>query len=200
MKKPDRAKETAQPYPDPGDDDRRVRLTYDDYCALPEGLRYELVEGDLRMVPSPNALHQRVVKRLGLMLIEGLERPGKGEVCFPPFDVVLSEHNVVQPDLLFIARDRQGIVGEANVQGPPDLVVEIISKSSKRWDRVIKRRVYARFGVREFWLVDLEAKSIEVAAREDQDLVTAGVYPAGTTARGPLLPDFAVEVADLFKD
>ncbi len=171
MKEPERAKETAAQYLD-----GRVRLTYEDYCRMPAGLRYELVEGDPRMVPSPSVRHQKISQRLERPLLERVEDAGRGTVLDAPCDVVLSEHNVVQPDLLFVAKDRLGIIGEANIQGAPDLVIEILSKDSEPWDRVTKRRTYARYGVRELW-----------APGGFPDLVTVATYPAGVTARGPLL-------------
>jgi Uma2 family endonuclease len=195
VKDHDVVRETAPKY---GDD--RVRLTYEDYLRMPAGLRYELVEGEMRMTPSLNTLHQEVSKRLGRLLMERLEDQGIGRVYYAPYDVVLSEHNVVQPDLLFVSKDRLGIIGKANVQGPPDLVIEILSESTEQWDRFTKRRVYARFGVREFWIVDLQAKTIEVASREGLDLVTIGVYPAGATARSVLAPTLTVEVDSLLRD
>ena len=107
MKDHDSVRKTAPKY-----GDNRVRLTYDDYLRMPDGLRYELVEGEMRMVPSPSTLHQEVSKRLGRLLLERLEDQGIGRVYNAPLDVVLSEHNVVQPDLLFISKDRLGRIME----------------------------------------------------------------------------------------
>lgn len=175
-------------------------LTYDDYLRAPAGLRYELLEGELRMTPSPNTQHQTVLKRLGIILVDQLESKGLGEVFLAPFDVVLSEHNVVQPDILFIAKDRSGIVGKANVQGAPDLVIEILSQSTESWDRVSKRRVYSLYGVREYWLVDPDAKTIEIAARAAGSLSTAGVYHAGEIASSVILSDLRVDVGSVFAE
>lgn len=211
MRKPDRAKEatpqcSAAPRPTeaPRDAGRKVLLTYEDYCRTPDGVRYELVEGDLRMTPSPSVSHQEVSKRLIMLLVERLERRGKGKVHHAPCDVVLSQHNVLQPDLLFVSKERLGILGKAAIEGPPDLVVEILSESTERWDRVTKRSVYARFGVRELWLVDPEAKTIEVASLVtsggEPELATVGLYPAGTMARSPLVPEFEVNVSELFAE
>jgi Uma2 family endonuclease len=180
--------------------DERVRLTYEDYLRMPSGLRYELVEGEMRMTPSPNTLHQEISKRLGRMLLERLEDREMGKVYNAPYDVVLSEHNVVQPDLLFVSKDRLGIIGKANVKGSPDLVVEILSESTEEWDRVTKRRAYSRYGVRELWIVDLRAKTVEVASHDGSELVTVGIYPPGTTAQSVLAPDVVVDVSELFKE
>lgn len=145
---------------------------------MPAGLRYELVEGDMRMVPSPSTLHQKVSKRLGHLLLERLEDRGMGQVCNAPYDVVLSEHNVVQPDLLFISSERLGIIEKANVKGSPDLVVEILSQSAEEWDRVTKRRAYSRHGVRELWIVDPQAQSIEVASHDMTAITPSQLSPA----------------------
>lgn len=179
---------------------RRVMLTYEDYCRMPSGNRYELVEGDIRMTPSPSVFHQRISRRIEKVLLEWVERHELGEVLHAPIDVVLSEHNVVQPDILYVARERLGIIKEANIQGAPDLVVEILSPSDAEWDRVTKRRVYARFGVREFWIVGPEGRNIEVCVFRDCELKTFQVYPPGTRLSSPLLNDFTLDVAEVFRE
>jgi len=191
---PDKVQELAAKYDSP-----ETRLTYEDYCRMPAGLRYELVEGDMRMVPSPSVFHQEISKRLLKSLMEWVEGKGLGLVYDAPIDVVLSQHTVVQPDLLYISRERLGIIMKANIQGAPDLVVEILSPSTAEWDRVTKRRTYERYGVRELWLVDLEGRSIEVAARNEMGLETIRVYPLGTTVSSPILPGFVVDVDQLFR-
>ncbi len=188
-------RETARSYGNESD-----LLTYDDYLRMPEGLRYELLEGELLMTPSPNTLHQTASKRLGRLFMEQLEDTGLGKVFIAPFDVVLSEHNVAQPDILFISKDRLGIIGELNVQGAPDLVVEILSESTSSRDRVTKRRVYSQYGVREYWIVDANAKTIEVAARKEANLTPAGVYHAGETILSPSYPGLAIDVTPLFAE
>lgn len=167
---------------------------------MPSGLRYELLEGDMRMTPSPSTLHQTISKRLVRLLLEQVEDQGKGQVYDAPYDVVLSEHNVVQPDLLFVSKDRLGIIGKANVQGSPDLIIEILSESTEDWDRITKRRVYSQYGVRELWIVDVKAQTIEVAWHNGSGLVTGGVYPVGMSVSSPLLPDVQVDVGRLFEE
>ena len=102
-------------------------LTYDDYLRMPEGIRYELLEGELLMTPSPTPMHQTVLNRLNRIFLEQLEDRGLGKVFVAPLDIVLSEHNVAQPDILFISKDRLGIIGKANVRGAPDLVVSLVN-------------------------------------------------------------------------
>ncbi|MDI6893276.1 MAG: Uma2 family endonuclease [Bacillota bacterium] len=174
------------------------RLTYEDYCRMPAGLRYELVEGDLRMTPSPSTIHQKISGRLERILREWVEGRQLGEVYDAPTDVVLSEHNVVQPDIFYISRERLGIIKEANIQGAPDLVVEILSPNSLEWDRVTKRHLYAKYGVREFWLVDPDGRTIEVAVLRGGELATLQVYPMGTTLASPLLRGLQVPLDQVF--
>jgi len=194
MKGSDQVKEAAARYPS-----GKTRLTYEDYRQLPAGLRYELVEGDLRMMSSPGTRHQEISKRLLGLFLEQIEKKGLGKVYQAPYDVILSEHNVVQPDLLFVSRDRLGIITPENVQGAPDLVVEILSESTQRWDRETKRRIYARYGVREMWIVDPAAEIVEVAAHNVDNLVTAGIYGPGTDVSSPLLPQIKLNPADLLR-
>lgn len=175
------------------------RLTYEDYCRAPAGLRYELVEGDLRMTPSPSTIHQKISGRLEKVLREWVEGHELGEVYYAPTDVVLSEHNVVQPDILYITRERLGIIKEANIQGAPDLVVEILSPNSLEWDRVTKRHLYAKYGVREFWVVDPEGRTIEVAVLREGELATLQVYPVGAMLVSPLLPGFQMPIDQVFR-
>ena len=176
------------------------RLTYDDYLRAPAGLRYELVEGAMRMTPSPSTTHQEVSMRLERVLLERLQDMGMGKVYQAPCDVVLSYHDVVQPDIFFITKERLGIIGKANVKGAPDLIVEIPSESTEDWDRVSKRRVYSQYGVREFWIVDPGARTIEVAVRRGSSLETAAVYNVGETASSLILPDLKVDVGPLFPE
>ncbi|HHY46745.1 MAG TPA: Uma2 family endonuclease [Firmicutes bacterium] len=191
----DMVKETAPQYA-PVD----LRLTYEDYCRISSGERYELLEGDLRrMTPAPSVFHQEVSGRIEKALRQWIEDHDLGKVYYSPIDVVLSEHNVVQPDILYISRERLGIIKEAYIRGAPDLVVEILSPSTAELDQVTKRRIYGRYGVREFWIVDPDGRSIEVAAHNGRELATVQVYPVGTTLVSPLLGGFELEIDGVFR-
>lgn len=194
MTRPDRVGEETPEYARPS-----PRLTYDDYCQIPPGhQRYELVGGAIRVVPSPTVSHQRVSKRLLLALAQWIENHGLGEVYSAPLDVVLSEYDVGQPDLVYVSKERSGIIKEANIWGAPDLVVEILSPGTAKWDADVKRQLYARFGVQELWLVDPQARTIEVATPRDGVLLTSEVYYPGVTVASPLLPGFTLDVERLF--
>ncbi len=144
---------------DPG---RQRLLTYADYAALPDdGHRYQLLEGELVMTPSPNRWHQQISIRLASDVLDHVRARGLGEVFAAPLDVTLDDRNVVQPDILFVSNERSGILQGSWVIGAPDLCVEILSPGTERIDRVRKLELYARFGVTHYWIVDLDAQTIE---------------------------------------
>ena len=177
----------------------RIKLTYRDYAHTPEDERYELLDGELIMTPAPAEVHQRVATLLGWRVAQFVSENDLGRVYVAPFDVVLSDTDVVQPDLLFISNEHVHVVTPANVQGAPDLVVEILSPTSAERDRTFKRRLYARYGVREYWIVDTEARAVTVLLLQEGGFEAAGTYGEGATLTSPTLPDFALKVADLFR-
>ena len=166
---------------------RPATLTYEDYLMTPDDERWELLRGELIMVPGPNTAHQRITLNLVRFLSAFVEENALGEVFISPYDVVLSRTNVLQPDLLFVSSDQQSIITEANIQGAPALVVEVISPSTASKDRELKRRIYAEHGVSEYWLVDPDARTISVMSLQDKDFREVGKLRRG---RSPLLPDF----------
>lgn len=175
------------------------RFTYNDYKLLPEGKHYEVIEGDLLVTPAPNVTHQRISRRLFVRLVEFVEWQGAGEVLSAPTDVILSEYNVVQPDLLFVAGNRLEIMDpEGGVRGAPDLVIEILSPGTASRDQVVKRKLYAQYGVREYWIVDPAAKSVEVLTESPQGLETWHVFTGVAILISPLLAGFECPVADIF--
>ena len=161
----------------------KVRFNYRDYCLLPEEKRYELIDGELYMAPAPGSVHQFILRNLGFLLWGFVRSNQLGQVVFAPLDVILSEEDVVQPDLLFVSRERQHIISDRGCEGPPDLVVEVLSPSTQQRDRVLKRKLYASYGVLELWLVDPESRTIEVLALEANDFATRGVLPRGHSSR-----------------
>ena len=180
-----------------------TRLTYDDFVRFPDdGLRHEIIDGVHYVAPSPTRRHQRVSRRLSFALESYLrEHPSAGEMFYAPFDVVMSNWDVVEPDLLVIAGDQQDILTEKNVQGAPALVIEILSPGTRRRDEQIKRRLFERTGVREYWLVDPLRNRITVYRRAAGGALpkvvelTAADRAVLTT---PILPDFRLELEPLF--
>jgi Uma2 family endonuclease len=140
----------------------RIVLTYEDYCGLPDdGRRYEILEGELTVTPSPSRSHQEFAANLLVVLKPFVTARGLGQVFIAPFDVILERTSVVVPDLLFVGRERLEIVTERGVEGAPDLIVEILSPGTARRDRREKAQLYARHGVRHYWLADPDARALE---------------------------------------
>jgi Uma2 family endonuclease len=181
-----------------------VKLTYDDFLLFPDdGKRHELIDGEHYVTPSPNRKHQAIVWNLTLMIGNYLEAHPIGRAFVAPFDVIFTEFDVVEPDLLYISKARQDeILTAKHVRGAPDLVVEIGSPSTRKRDETIKRKLYERSGVEEYWVIDPEIETItvyrhvgegyqrvlELAVERDDSLTTA------------LLPGLAMPLARIFKD
>lgn len=177
----------------------RLKFTYQDYLHLPDDKRYEILEGELVMAPSPIIKHQRVSGKLTIFLAEFVQRNNLGEVFTAPCDVVLSQEDVLQPDILFISRQNSSIITEKNVQGAPDLVIEILSPATEYRDREIKRKIYANFGVKEYWLVDPDKQTIEVMVLGKVDFKTAGVYSTGSRLSSLLLKELSIDLGEVFQ-
>jgi Uma2 family endonuclease len=181
------------------------RLTYDDFVLFPDdGKRHEIIDGVHYVTPSPNVRHQLLSKRL-LVEIELHLRahPGVGEIFQAPLDVVMSHYDVVEPDLLLVAADQPDILTEKNVRGAPALVVEVLSKSTRKRDAQTKRRLFERTGVREYWLVDPELDTVQVFRRGTGDRLARVVELTaedGDTLTSPLLPGFQYLLSELFRE
>lgn len=140
----------------------RTVLTYKDYEVLPaDGRRYEIHEGELSMTPAPSPQHQRVIGNLFVLLYHHVKSHGLGEVLLSPIDCILSDITIVQPDIVYLETGRLSTITSRGIEGPPTLVVEILSPSTIQIDRGVKFQLYARHGVPYYWIVDLQARSIE---------------------------------------
>ena len=148
-----------------------TRLTYEDYCLLPnDGKRYEIIDGELFVSPSPARAHQTFVTNLVYYLVQFVKSRALGTIYVAPFDVVFSQFDVVEPDLLYVSKERSGIITAKNVQGVPDLVVEVLSESTAQIDRTTKLKLYARFGVQEYWIIDPVAITAEIYRNSTEGL------------------------------
>lgn len=177
----------------------KIKFTYEDYKSLPESetKRYELLEGELVMVPSPTFEHQYASGGLLEILRRFVRKHDLGVVLDAPLDVVLGE-DVVQPDILYVSKRRTRIITHEEIRGAPDLVVEILSPATAQRDRTYKRRLYARHGVREYWLVDPDAKTIEVLSLGERGFESVRLYHANETLSSPLLPGLKIELKEIF--
>ena len=180
---------------------RSVRFNYDDFLLFPEdGKRHEIIDGDHFMTPAPNTKHQRVSFKLSAAFANFLTSHRLGEVFAAPYDVLLSDEDIVEPDLVFVSAARAAIITEKNIQGPPDLVVEILSAGTRKTDEVVKRKLYERYGVREYWIVDPELETVKIYRLTDQGYVRAAelAREANEILSAPLLPGLQIPLADLF--
>jgi Uma2 family endonuclease len=177
----------------------RRLLTIDDLDETPDdGNRYEIIAGELIVSSAPVPIHQEVAGTLFASFRDAVRGRELGKVYFAPVDVRLSKHNVVEPDLVYVSRERRHIVGPKFIDGAPDLLVEILSPSTLKRDREAKMRLYERFGVLEYWMVDPIARTVVAVA-----LVDGRYEPlpeVGGVIRSTVIPGLAIEVAALFVD
>jgi Uma2 family endonuclease len=178
------------------------RITYEDFLRFPDdGLRHEIIDGVHYVTPSPNLRHQRLLGRLYYEIESILRaRPASGQVFIAPLDVIFPNWDVVAPDLIFVAADQDHIVTETNIQGSPALVAEILSRSTCKRDEQVKRDLFARGGVREYWLVDPERDVVRVFRRETDGFVEAlKLTDSAERLTTPLIPGLAIGLVELFK-
>jgi Uma2 family endonuclease len=180
-----------------------VKLTYDDFLLFPDdGKRHELIDGEHYVTPSPNTAHQRIVGRLHLALGRYLETHPVGELFLAPFDVVFSQFDVVEPDLLYITAERRdSVLTTQHVRGTPDLVIEVGSPGTRRRDETIKRRLYERAGVSEYWIVDPELEVIRIYQRQGDGFARARELSreANDVMTSPLFPGFDLSLETIFR-
>ena len=174
-------------------------FTYEDYLLLPEDRRYEIIGGELFITPSPRPYHQIVSSNIQLALQLFIRERRLGTVLDAPCDVVLSETDVVQPDILFVSAARASTIGEKYINAAPDMVVEILSPSTAQRDQTLKAKIYEKYGVRELWIVSPEARTIEVLTNRESRFSRAAIYGFGDTLRSPLLPDFELSLEKIFR-
>ena len=175
----------------------KTKLTYDDYVQFPDdGKRHEIIDGDHFVTPAPGTNHQRVSRLILFELMRQIEKKGLGEVYDAPTDVQFSLTDVVQPDLIVVLTRKRKIVTPTKIKGVPDLVVEILSRSTEKVDRGLKRELYQRAGVPEFWLVDSADQSIE------QHVLEAGTYRLVATEHKRIsfrgLPGVTIDLSEVW--
>lgn len=174
-------------------------LTVEDYCATPDNTRYQLVEGDLYLMsPAPNLFHQDITGNIYRLLRDHVEKHRLGRVFIAPCDVYLSQNDVVQPDVLFVASARLDILTDDGVHGPPDLVVEVLSPKSAALEKT-KRRVYARHGVKEYWLVDPTLRQVHLYEFARDPGKAVRILDDNETFESALLPGLTIPAVDVFR-
>ena len=175
------------------------KLTYEEFRQLPDdGKRYELVGGEVRLTPAPNTKHQFVVHNLDMAISPYVQKNKLGEVWEAPLDVRLTEDTALQPDLVFVASRRLEIVREEFIAGAPDLVVEVLSASTAVHDRATKLPIYAKAGVPEFWLIDSQAKTVEVLKLQGKKYFVDAILAGDQVLTSDLFPGWQLPLRDLF--
>ncbi len=175
-----------------------TKLTYADYLKTSDDERYELLNGELVMPPAPLLHHQYVQIKLSTKLDAFVEKRNLGVVYPTPTDVVLSDTDVVQPDILFVSNERSHILTRENVRGAPDLVVEILSPATAERDRTVKLDLYAQHGVKEYWIVDPDVGTVTVLLQRGSGFDVISVYGEGETLRSQTLAGFSVALQEIF--
>ncbi len=176
------------------------RWTYGDYLRLEDGRRYEIIEGELRdMTPAPSTSHQWCSRNLEFLLLEYVRRYHWGYVFYAPIDVILDEQNVVQPDIVLVRQERLGLIQERGIFGAPDGVVEIISPSSVHYDYLVKKDLYERFGVAEYWIVDPANRSVEVLGLEEGRYRSVCFVSEAGEVTSKLLAELRLDLVAIFE-
>lgn len=168
----------------------KKKYTYADYAALPEDKRYQLINGEIIEMPSPSTLHQRIVGRIFQGLANYADKTGLGEVFIAPLDCYFSEHETFQPDIIFVSAENLHRVKEKRIEGPPDLVVEVISKSTAYYDLRHKKEVYESSGVKEYWIVDPMEEVAEILSLPAAALSPGKKVKFNESIESGLLPGF----------
>jgi Uma2 family endonuclease len=163
-----------------------IKLTYEDYLLLPEDRnRYEILDGELNVTPAPTTKHVREHRT--------------GKVFSAPIDVVLDESTIVQPDIIFISKEREEIITEKNVQGAPDLVIEILSPNTAKIDRLRKMQIYLRYGVKHYWLIDPDTEALEIYKLESGKYHVVGGFEKDNTFEPELFPGLKIRLSEIGK-
>ena len=173
-----------------------IKLNYDDYLLMPsDGRRYEIIDGELYVNPAPATRHQAISVRLLFALHGFVVSRDLGYVFHAPIDVRLGEHDIVEPDIVYVSATRAHIITDKNIVGAPDLVIEILSHSNREYDTRVKFHRYEQHGVREYWIIDPENNVASIYRRSGARFEAVEVADALTT---PLLPGLSIPLSDIF--
>ncbi len=178
----------------------RIRITRHECLLFPDIRRYEIIDGKRYAVATPDTRHQRISRNLLVGLCRYVRHRELGEVLSAPYDLVLSECNILQPDILFVRKERTGLIGKLNLRAAPDLVIEILSEASWCKDMGMKKRIYSRYHIPEYWIVDPKSETVELLLWSELGYITAGAYGIEDRLSSPLLHDFGFPLHHVFAD
>jgi Uma2 family endonuclease len=170
-----------------------------DYKLLPEGAPYQLIDGELVMTPAPTTFHQIISGRIFIKMTAFVKEKGAGLVLYAPVDIYLDDENAFQPDLVFVSKQRRDIVKDDGIHGAPDTVIEILSPATAYYDMKKKYKIYEKFGVKEYWIVDPEMKNVELFSLSEQGKyqMNADVTGQGAVTSG-ILAGFEISLDEIF--
>ncbi|HEX9638055.1 MAG TPA: Uma2 family endonuclease [Acidobacteriota bacterium] len=173
----------------------KTRLDYRDYSAMPaNGKRYELLDGELRVTPAPSPQHQRIVLRLAQAVQRAL--PSSAELFVAPIDLILGEHDVLQPDIVVVDDPQQ--ITERGIEGPARLIIEVLSPNTAEFDRTVKAVRYGSFGIEHYWLVDLKRREVECYRLQGRRFELFKSYGSADQLQHPDFPALSFPLADLW--
>jgi Uma2 family endonuclease len=174
-----------------------VKLTYADFVNLPDDKRYEIIDGELYLTPTPHMKHQRVLGNLFGALYDWAKPEKLGQVFFARLDVVLSDMDIVEPDLIFVSAARLDIIVPENIRGVPDLLVEVLTEQTRNVDETVKLKRYEHFSVPEYWIADPDADTIRIHRHTGRRYEAIDVTD---TITSPLLPGFSLPLSEVFAE
>ncbi len=180
---------------------QNLKFTYEDYLLFQvDGKKHELMDGDHFMSPAPSTKHQRISSALHRIISRFIYEKRLGHLFAAPTDVVFSDFDIVQPDMLFISTARASIITDNNIQGAPDLVIEILSETTRKTDEITKRKLYEMYGVCEYWIVDPELSTVKVYRTTNKGYVRTGELSieVNDTLNTPLLTGLSISLSELF--
>lgn len=182
-----------------GQNAKTILLTYEDYAHLPnDGRRYELYEGRLVVTPAPTPKHQLVLGNLYQVLRRHIDAGRLGQLLFAPIDLILNPSTVLQPDLIYLRSDRLGLVTDRGVEGPPDLIVEVLSPATERYDRQAKMQIYATAWVVNYWLVDPDRRNLEAYELVEEGYQQVASLQGQAVFESSLFFGLAISLEDLW--
>ncbi len=175
------------------------QATYGDYLKTPEGAAYQLINGELIMAPAPGLRHHDIAATIVEALRRFVKKRGLGRVFNAPVDVYFSQRETYQPDIFFVSKEKLHLVGRDKVKGPPDLIIEILSPKTARYDLSEKKHVYESYGVKEYWIVDPNEKTIEVFEYSFKGFVSIAKAEGKGRIGSQVLDGFSVRVEKIFE-
>ncbi len=174
-------------------------FTYQDYIHFPDnGKRYQIIHGEVYMTPAPVPYHQRIIIKLSEILDEFVVKNNLGVVFIAPCDILLSDEDIVQPDIFFISNENLDIIKEKYIEGVPDLAVEIISPYTQKLDKIFKKKLYETYRVKEYWIVEPDKKTMEIFSHTGRIYDFRGIYEAGDMVASDLIKGLKFNLSEIF--